>query len=369
MPKKSRDTIRLLVGTRKGAFLFTSDARRRRWQIDGPFFQGWEVHHLNYDPRSENLFAAISTTWWGNDLQVSRTWGKTWRKASRGLHFPPRARFGRAGLSVNRIWNITPGRPSEPGVVYAGVDPGALFRSDNDGGEWYEVKSLTNHRTRKRWQPGAGGLMVHTIVLDPVRRERLYVAISAAGCFRSDDDGRSWQPFNRGVRTDFLPTKFPVVGQCVHKMVMDPQRPAVLYQQNHCGVYRSDDAAAHWTDVSRGLPSRFGFPIAVHPHESGTIYVVPETADEYRFAPGGAFAVWRSRNAGRSWQKLTRGLPQRHAYLHVFREAMATDRSDAPGIYLGTGTGEIFFSRNAGDSWELLHAYLPAVFSLECITG
>lgn len=362
--KRSRRHVRLLVGTRKGAFVLSSDLRRRRWQTDGPFFQGWEVHHLTYDGRSGRLFAAISTTWWGNDLQVSRNWGKTWRKASRGLHFAPRA-----GLSVNRIWHIAPGRATEPGVVYAGVDPGALFRSENDGGEWHEVKSLTRHPTRKRWQPGAGGLCLHTILLDPHHRDRIYVGISAAGCFRSDDNGKSWRPFNRGVRTDFLPRKFPEVGQCVHKMVIDPNRSEVLYQQNHCGVYRSDDAAASWKDISKGLPSRFGFPIAVHPHDAGTIYVVPETADEYRFVPGGAFAVWRSRTAGKTWRKLTRGLPQQHAYLHVFREAMTTDRCDEAGIYVGTGSGEIFYSRDAGDSWELLQRHLPAVFSLECVIG
>lgn len=363
--KKSRPRrARLLVGTRKGAFVFSSDLRRRRWSVEGPFFPGWEVHHLNYDPRRRRLLAAISTSWWGNDLQVSDNGGKNWRKASQGLSFAPDA-----GLSVNRIWNITPGRPSEDGVVYAGVDPGALFRSENHGEEWNEVKSLTQHPTRQKWQPGAGGMMVHTILLDPENRNRLYVGISAAGCFRSDDNGRSWQPLNRGVRADFLPDKFPEVGQCVHKMVLDPKRPGVLYQQNHCGVYRSEHGAASWKDISRGLPSRFGFPIAAHPHEPGTIYVVPETADEYRYTPDGAFVVWRSRNGGRSWQKLTRGLPQRHAYVHVFREAMTTDRCDAPAVYVGTSGGEIFYSRNGGDSWKLLHRHLSAVFSLEvCVT-
>ncbi len=207
--------------------------------------------------------------------------------------------------------------------------------------------------------------MVHTIIPDPVRTDRLYVAISAAGCFRSDDDGASWRPINRGVRTDFLPDKFPEVGQCVHRLVMDPNNPSVLYQQNHCGMYRSHDSGERWKDISKGLPSRFGFPIVAHPHEPGVVYLVPETGSEQRFVPKARFCVWRSRRGGQGWQRLTRGLPQRNAYVHVFRQAMTNDTCNEAGIYVGTSGGEIFYSRDDGDHWELMHANFPSILSLE----
>ncbi len=363
MPAKRTSRLRevhLYVGTRKGGFLFRSDPRRKSWRVEAPFFMGWEVNHLARDPRSGRLYGGINSLWWGHDLQVSSNNGKTWRKSSEGLSFVPDR-----GLNVKRIWQVTSDRDSRPDTLWCGVDPGALFRSDDGGKNWYEVKSLTQHPTRERWQPGLGGMMVHTIIPDPQNPQRMYVGISAAGCFRSDDDGQTWQPMNRGVRADFLPNKFPEVGQCVHRMKMDPARPEVLYQQNHCGIYRSDDAAANWKDISKGLPSRFGFPIATHPHDSGTIYVVPEIGAEQRYVPDGRFCVWRSRNGGRTWQKLTRGLPQQHAYLHVMRQATATDALDEAGVYVGTTGGAIFYSRNSGDSWELLHDHLPAILSLE----
>lgn len=364
MPKKAkpsrRKEVQLLVGTRKGGFLFRSDPRRKTWKVEGPFFAGWEVNHLMRDPRTGRLWAAINTSWWGNDLQVSGNNGKTWQKASAGLGFAPDR-----GLTLNRIWHVAPDRDSRPETLWCGVDPGALFRSDDGGRNWAEVRALTEHPTRGKWQPGAGGMMVHTILPDPQQRERLYVAISAAGCFRSDDDGQSWQPLNKGVRADFLPVKFPEVGQCVHRMTLDPHRPEVLYQQNHCGMYRSDNGADTWEDISEGLPSRFGFPIVAHPHESSTIYVVPATSAEYRFAPEGRFRVWRSSNGGKTWKALTRGLPQENAYLLVLRHAATADACDPAGIYLGTNTGEIFYSANSGDSWKLMPFHLPAVLSLE----
>ena len=352
--------VHLLVGTRKGGFLFRSDQRRRRWQIAGPFFPGWEVNHLIRDQRSHKLYAAIGNAVWGHDVQVGSSRGRVWRKASSGLEF---AR-GR-GLSINRIWHLQPDRESRPKTLWCGVDPGALFRSDDAGKNWYEVRSLTEHRSRNQWQPGGGGLCLHTVVLDPSKVERMYVCVSAAGCFRTDDDGDSWQPMNRGVRTDFLPKKFPNVGQCVHKMALHSSAPQRLFQQNHCGVYRSDNAGGQWTDITGKLPSRFGFPISVHPHEPNTIYVIPEIGPERRYVPDAQFAVWRSKNGGRSWRKLTRGLPKQHAYVHVFRDSTATDSCDEAGVYVGTAGGEIFYSRNGGDTWELLHAQLPAVFSLE----
>lgn len=357
---RRRREVQLLVGTRKGGFLFRSDPRRQSWKLEGPFFAGWEVNHLMRDPRTGHLWAAINTSWWGNDLQVSTDNGQHWRKASAGLGFAPDR-----GLTLNRIWRLAPDRQARPETFWCGVDPGALFRSDDGGQNWYEVKGLNQHPTRAQWQPGGGGMMVHAILPDPWRPQRVYVGISVAGCFRSEDDGQSWQPLNRNVRADFLPNHFPEVGQCVHCLALSPQNPDWLFQQNHCGVYRSRDAAETWEDVSEGLPSRFGFPMSVHPHEPETLYVVPEVSPEYRYVCDGRLTVWRSRNGGRSWQRLTRGLPQKQVFTAVLRHATATDTCDDVGIYLGTTSGEIYCSRNAGDSWELLHAYLPPVLSLE----
>ncbi|MFQ5777288.1 MAG: exo-alpha-sialidase [Terriglobia bacterium] len=362
--KKKRPTrrreVHLLVGTRKGGFLFRSDRRRRTWRIEGPIFAGWEVNHLTRDPRTGRLWAAINTTWWGNDLQVSDNYGKKWRKASNGLGFAPDR-----GLKLNRVWQLVPDRASRPETLWCGVDPGALFRTDDSGRNWYEVNGLNRHPTREKWAPGGGGMMVHAVIPDPARPKRIYVGISVAGCFRSDDDGESWRPLNKGVLADFLPDHFPEVGQCVHRMVMSPADPDRLFQQNHCGVYRSRDAAETWEDVSRGLPSRFGFPMAAHPREPETLYVVPEYSPERRYVCEGRLGVFRSRNGGRTWQRLTRGLPQKNVYTAVLRHAATTDACDEAGVYVGTTGGEIFYSRNQGDSWELLHAHLPPVLSLE----
>jgi photosystem II stability/assembly factor-like uncharacterized protein len=357
--KAAKRGVCLLAGTRKGAFLFRSDLRRRSWKIEGPFFAGQEINHFMRDAHSGRLYCAVHSAWWGSDLQVSSNAGKTWRKSSAGLQFAPDR-----GLTLNRIWHVA-AHPARPETLLCGVDPGALFRSDDAGKNWREVAALTGHPTRSRWQPGAGGLCLHTILFDTTRPERIYVAISAAGCFRSDDDGENWQPLNKGVRADFLPGKFPEVGQCVHKMVLHPSAPEVIFQQNHCGVYRSENAAEDWKDISKGLPSRFGFPMCVHPHEPKTIYVVPEIGAEKRYVPDGRFSVWRSRDGGRKWQELTRGLPQEHAYLQVLRDSATTDSCEEAGVYMGTNTGEIFYSRDSGDSWNLLHAHLPAVMSLE----
>jgi photosystem II stability/assembly factor-like uncharacterized protein len=354
--------VHLLVGTHKGGFLIHSNLGRKNWKVEGPFFPGWEVNHLIRDPRSGHLWAAINTSWWGNDVQVSSNNGKTWRKASAGLGFSKDR-----NLNLTRIWHVMPDRASRPNTIWCGVDPGSLFRSDDGGRNWGEIRALTEHPTRKHWQPGAGGLMVHTIILDPRDSNRMFVGISAAGCFRTDDDGKTWRAMNKGVRADFLPEKFPVAGQCLHRMAMDPKHPDSLYQQNHCGMYRSEDAGASWTDISKGLPSRFGFPIVAHPRESGVIFLVPEKSDNFRFVPDGRFIVWRSRNGGRTWQKLTRGLPQKSAYLHVHRHAMTAEATgtDKACVYVGTTTGEIFYTRTNGDSWELLPFHLPAVYSLE----
>jgi len=355
-----RREVHLYVGTRKGGFLLRSDLRRKNWRVEGPFFSGWEVNHLVRDPRTGKLWAAINTSWWGNDLQVSDNNGKRWRKSCAGLGFAPDR-----GLNLEKIWHVTPDRGSRPNTLWCGVAPGALFRSDDAGKNWAEVSGLNQHPTRERWHPGAGGLMVHTILPDPHQRDRIYIAISAAGCFRSDDDARTWMPKNKGVRADFLPDKFPEVGQCVHKMTLDSARPGVLYQQNHCGMYRSDDSGETWSDISAGLPTRFGFPIVAHPHQPGTVYVVPAKDAQFRFSPDGRFNVWRSRNGGRTWQRLTKGLPQQNAYLLAMRDAACADTCEEAGIYVATTTGEIYYSRNGGDSWEAMPTNLPPVLSLE----
>lgn len=361
MGRPAKGSVILLVGTRKGAFLFRSDARRKTWSLDGPHFLGLNVNHFVFDGRERpTLLAATYTDWWGCDIQRSHTWGRAWLRTRGGVRYERGS-----GLSVKCVWHIRPGRPAEPGVVYAGVDPAGLFRSEDGGATWSEVKSLNRHATRPKWQPGAGGLICHTILLDPSRPRRMYVAISAAGLFRTDDAGRTWQPRNRGVRADFLPTPFPEVGQCVHKVVMAPGRPERLYQQNHCGMYRSDAAGDVWTDISRGLPSRFGFPIAVHPRDPKTLWVIPLISDQYRTTPRGCLAVYRSADAGRTWQKQTRGLPTRNAHLTVLREAMATDARDPVGVYFGTETGQLFHSADEGRTWHRLADFLPPIYSVE----
>ena len=295
---------------------------------------------------------------------MSTNGGKTWRKSCEGLSFA-----SDRGLTLNRIWQVVPDRPSRPETMWCGVDPGALFRSDDGGRNWYEVEGLNRHRTRDRWQPGGGGLMVHGIFPDPARENRIYVAISAAGCFRSDDDGRTWLPRNKDVLADFLPKPFPEVGQCVHHMVMNPRNPDQLFQQNHCGVYRSRNGGANWEDISEGLPSRFGFPMAAHPHEPETLFVVPEVGPEARYVCDGRLTVYRTKNGGKAWRKLTRGLPQKNAYIQVLRHAMQTDTCDNPAVYFGTTSGELYYSLNNGDSWQLLQAHLPRIYSVEAGGG
>ena len=361
MSKPKKGSVAVLVGTRKGAFVFRSDARRRSWSVEGPHFTGQNVHHFILDSRDgETLYVATRNDWWGPDVVRSRNWGRTWQRTKGGVRYAKDA-----GLSVTCIWHVRPGRASEPGVVYAGVDPAGLFHSEDGGVTWEEVRGLNRHATRKRWTPGAGGLIVHTIILDPANAQRMYVAISAAGVFRSDDGGRTWRPRNKGTRADFLPTKFPELGQCVHKLALAAGSPDLLYQQNHCGVYRSDSAGESWSDISRGLPSRFGFPIAVHPREPKTIWVLPLVSAEMRACPGGSLAVYRSRNAGRSWQKQNRGLPARNAFLTILREAMSTDACDPAGVYFGTETGQLFYSRDEGRRWHLLADFLPPILSVE----
>jgi len=353
------DTVAVLVGTRKGAFVFTSSGGRTRWQARGPYFSGHEVYHIGFDQRDgKSLYAAVNSSWWGPHLHASRDLGRSWRLSERGLQFSPRS-----GRKLKHIWHLEPGADDEPGVIYAGVEPAALFRSEDRGRTWRELRALAEHPTRDRWHPGAGGLCLHSV--QPVAGGRIYAAISAAGVFRSDDRGRSWRPINRGVRADFLPKKFPEVGQCPHKLLRHPSSPDLLYQRNHCGMYRSDDGGKTWKDISKGLPSRFGFPMALDPAEPKTVWVLPEDSAEFRGTSAGP-AVYRSRNGGSTWQKLTRGLPGKGAYLHFFREGMAADGLRPCGVYFGTSSGSVFYSRDAGERWQTLANHLPAVLSVSC---
>jgi photosystem II stability/assembly factor-like uncharacterized protein len=355
--------INLLIGTRKGGFIATADASRREWSAKGPILKGTEVNHFTYLPDSRRLVAAGKNAWFGPTVQLSDDFGETWREPASGVRFAE----GR-GHSVERIWMIK-ADPRAPGRVYAGVDPGALFVSGDGGENWREVESLTNHPTREKWFPGAGGLMVHSMAFPPKPADRIIVGLSAAGVFRSDDGGATWAPKNAGVRADFLPDKFPEVGQCVHHMEIHPQKPDVLYQQNHCGVYRSDDAGDTWTDISEGLPSRFGFPIGVLPAQGDTIFVVPEESDQFRMTPDGAFRVFRSRDRGATWQAMSNGLPQINAYTNVMRMAMASDPLDPPGVYVGTQGGHLVASRDAGDTWSTIFNWLPPVYSVEALVS
>ncbi len=352
--------ILLMIGTRKGAFLAFTSPDRKQWQIKGPFFKGAEVNHVAYFRNSSAVVVAGKSSWWGPDVRISHNLGESWIESSAGVRFEENR-----GMSVERIWVVERDSRSGAQTLFAGIAPGALFSSVDGGNTWKEVRSLTDHPTRSNWSPGAGGLMVHSICFDPGNPERMFVAISAAGVFRTDDGGKSWTPKNKGVRADFLPDKFPQVGQCVHHLEMHPSRPEILYQQNHCGVYRSENGGDDWIDISEGLPSRFGFPLAVHPYDGDTIFVVPEESDECRVTPGGAFRVFRSRNRGNSWEPLTNGLPQTNAYQNVLRAAMATDPLDPPGVYVGTQGGQIVASRDGGDHWELILNWLPPIYSLE----
>ena len=361
---EDKSRVLVLVGTRKGAFIFESDRARKNWKMLGPHFAGWAVQHITLDRRSGppgTLFAALYHDVYGANIHRSPDLGKTWQMAD-GPAFPKESE-----MKVKRIWRVEPGNAARPNEVWAGADPGALFRSEDGGQTWAPVPGLNDHPTReKHWFPGAGGLMVHCILPHPADPNRMHVAISAAGVFCTDDGGLSWSPKNHGTKACFLPEgqQWPEVGQCCHHLIASPANPDVLFQQNHCGVYRSDDAGDDWTDIGEGLPAHFGFPIAAHAHEAQTIYVVPEVSDEYRYTPEGALAVYRSRDGGDKWQRLARGLPAKGAYLNVLREGLATDACDPGGVYVGTSTGQVFYSRSEGDAWELLADFLPPVYSI-----
>jgi photosystem II stability/assembly factor-like uncharacterized protein len=366
--------VRVLVGTRKGAFILTSDGRRDRWDVSGPHFAGWEIFHVKGSPADPNrLYAAQHTGWFGQLIQRSNDGGTSWEAVGHAFAYD-----GVAGThqwydgtphpwEFNRVWHLEPAH-DDPDTVYAGVEDAALFRTIDGGHTWSEVSGLRRHGSGPSWQPGAGGLCLHTILLDPTNRERMFVAISAAGAFRTDDGGTTWKAINRGLRSEGIPDPDAEVGHCVHRIAMHPSRPNVLFMQKHWDVMRSDDAGDSWHEVSGNLPSDFGFPIHVHAHEPDTIYVVPIKSDSEHFPPDGRLRVYRSRTGGHEWEALTNGLPQRDCYVNVLRDAMAVDSLDACGVYFGTTGGQVYASADAGDTWTAIVRDLPAVLSVEVQT-
>ncbi len=379
-----RQKVQVYVGTSKGGFVFESDRSRRKWQTSDIHFKSWNVMHMQLDPRDQRLHAATAHFVYGPTTHYSDNFGQTWMQARQVPTITRPSKSGRPMSTVEemfrsesgenlkdtpekmiKVWNITPGRTSEPGVLYAGAQPASLFVSRDRGETWTMNESLYDHPHRGNFSPGAGGFCLHTILLDPSNPQRMYIAISAGGCYRTDDGGQTWAPHNKGVRASYNPNPYPEYGQCVHRIAMHPSKPDVIYQQSHDGMYRSDNGGKDWIDVGEGkLPTRFGFPIVVHPTEPRTIYVVPEESQEYHMSPEAKFTVWRSKDAGESWQPMHKGLPD-NARLVVLREAMATDAFEDAGIYAGTNTGQLFYSRDSGDTWELMADYLPPIHSVE----
>lgn len=384
--------VRVLVGTRKGAFILTSDGKRKNWDVSGPHFGGWEIYHMKGSPVDpKRIYVSQTSSWFGQIIQRSDDGGKSW--TTPGGEKIPGPYDAPGGLSnrfvydtspatgkpltthqwydgtqhpweFKRVWHLEPSS-SDPDVVYAGVEDAALFRSTDGGKSWHELAGLRGHGTGPQWQPGAGGLCLHTIILDPSNPKRIVIAISAAGAFRTDDGGATWKPINRGLRSEYIPDETAEVGHCVHHVAMHPKRPDVLFMQKHWDIMRSDNAGDSWYEVSGNLPSDFGFVIDVHAHEPETIYVIPIKSDSEHFPPEGKLRVYRSRNGGNEWEALTNGLPQRDCYVNVLRDAMAVDTLEPCGIYFGTTGGQVYASANAGDSWQAIVRDLPAVLSVE----
>src|SRR5580693_6373953 len=366
--------VRVLVGTRKGAFVLESDGKRQEWKIDGPHFAGWEIYHLKGSPVDPNrIYASQSSSWFGQIVQRSDDGGRTWEPVDNRFVYDgvPGTHRWYDGTphpwEFARVWHFEPSR-SDPDTVYAGVEDAALFRSTDGGRSWEELSSLREHPSASSWQPGAGGMCLHTIVIDPSDYNRIFTAISAAGAFRSDDAGKTWRPINRGLKSNSIPQQEAEVGHCVHRIAMHPKHPNVLYMQKHWDVMRSVDAGESWQEVSGNLPTDFGFAIDVHAHEPQTIYVVPIKSDSEHFVPDAKLRVFRSRTGGNEWEPLTIGLPQRDCYVNVLRDAMAVDSLDSCGIYFGTSGGQVYASADAGNSWNAIVRDLPAVLSVEVQT-
>jgi photosystem II stability/assembly factor-like uncharacterized protein len=387
--------VRVLVGTRKGGFVLTSDGSRSDWKVDGPHFAGWEIYHMKGSPVDpDRIYVSQTSEWFGQVIQRSSDGGSSW-EAPGGVPEPgpdgmPQGVSNRFTYDTSpetgkpltthqfydgtqhpwefkRVWHLEPSL-TDPDTVFAGVEDAAIFRSTDAGTSWQELSGLRGHGTGPQWSPGAGGLGAHTILIDPSDHRRMYVAISAAGVFRTDDEGATWKPVNRGLTSQYIPDPDAEVGHCVHRIALHASRPETLYMQKHWDVMRSDDAGESWREVSGNLPSDFGFPIDVHAHEPETIYVVPIKSDSEHFPPEGKLRVYRSRIGGNEWEALTKGLPQSDCYVNVLRDAMCVDALDPCGVYFGTTGGQVYASPNGGDSWEPIVRDLPAVLSVEVQT-
>jgi photosystem II stability/assembly factor-like uncharacterized protein len=366
--------VRVLVGTRKGAFVLTSDGKRQEWDISGPLFAGWEIYHLKGSPADpERIYASQSTGWFGQIVQRSGDGGQSWNPVSNEFRYQgvPGTHQWYDGTAhpweFARVWHMEPSL-TDPDTVYAGVEDAALFRSTDGGSSWEEVAGLRQHGSGPAWQPGAGGMCLHTILLDSNDPARLLVAISAAGVFRSLDAGGTWEAVNRGLKSEGIPDPDAEVGHCVHRLAMHPSRPEVLFMQKHWDVMRSDDAGDSWREISGDLPTDFGFAIEVHAHEPETVYVVPIKSDAEHYPPDGKLRVYRSRAGGNEWEPLTRGLPQANCYVNVLRDAMSVDTVDPCGVYFGTTGGQVYASIDEGDTWEPIVRDLPSVLSVEVQT-
>jgi photosystem II stability/assembly factor-like uncharacterized protein len=366
--------VRVLVGTRKGAFILESDDKRETWTTTGPHFGGWEIYHINGSPADPNrLYASQSSSWFGQMIQRSDDGGQTWE--------PVDNKFVYAGVpgthqwydgtphpwEFKRVWHLEPSL-DDPDTVYAGVEDAAIFKTTDGGKSWNELAGLREHGSGSRWQPGAGGMCLHTIVIDPTNPQRIFIAISAAGAFRTDDGGATWTPINQGLKSEYIPDPNADVGHCVHRIALHPSRPDTLFMQKHWDIMRSDNAGDSWHEVSGNLPTDFGFPIQVHAHEPETIYVVPIKSDSLHYPPDGKLRVYRSRTGGNEWEALTNGLPQQDCYVNILRDAMAVDKLDQCGVYFGTTGGQVYASADSGDNWTAIASNLPPVLSVEVQT-
>ena len=366
--------VRVLVGTRKGAFILTSNERRKRWAVSGPHFPGWEIYHLKGSPADpDRLYASQSSNWFGQVMQRSDDGGKTWAPAGNAFAYDgvPGTHQWYDGTphpwEFKRVWHVEPSL-TDPDTVYAGVEDAALFRTTDGGKTWHELPGLRGHGSGPQWTPGAGGMGLHTILLSPAEPGRIVTAISAAGTFRSDDEGVTWRPINRGLKSQYIPDPEAEVGHCVHRVAMHPSRPSVLFMQKHWDVMRSDDGGESWREISGNLPTDFGFAIDVHAHDPETVYVVPIKSDAEHYPLDGKLRVYRSRTGGNEWEALSDGLPQRNCYVNVLREAMAVDALESCGIYFGTTGGQVYVSADSGDHWSAIARDLPAVLSVEVQT-